>query len=486
MRLSELVVEAGMNAARPAGDPEITGLASDSRAVAPGFLFAALPGSRADGRRFIPDAIRRGASAILAPTGTSVAGNRVALVTSGDARAALARLAAAFSGRQPATVAAVTGTNGKTSVAHFTRRIWSMLGFEAAAIGTLGLTVDGACENPPGLTTPDPVSLHGALAGLAGKGIDRAVIEASSHGLDQRRLDGVRLRAAAFTNLTRDHLDYHGTWPAYRAAKLRLFSELLPEDGVAVANADAPEFGAVTAAAKGRVVSYGFAGRDLRLAEATPAADGQLLSLRAFGRDAKVDLPLAGRFQALNALCAIGLAVACGAEPGDALGCAERLSGAPGRMQRIGRLPRGGAAYVDYAHTPDALENVLLALRPHAAGRLIVVFGCGGDRDRGKRPAMGRVASALADLAIVTDDNPRSEAPAAIRAGILAAAPAAMEIGDRAEAIAKGVDLAGDRDVLVVAGKGHESGQIVGDEILPFDDAEVARNAVVRAGGTPE
>lgn len=475
-----------MNAACAADDPEITGLAADSRAVAPGFLFAALPGSRVDGRRFIPDAIGRGARAVLAPTGTSVAGNRVALVTSGDPRAALARLAAAFSGRQPATVAAVTGTNGKTSVAHFTRRIWSMLGFEAAAIGTLGLTSDGACENAPGLTTPDPVALHGALAGLAGKGIDHAVIEASSHGLDQRRLDGVRLRAAAFTNLTRDHLDYHGTLPAYLAAKLRLFSELLPEDGVAVANADGQEFEAVAAAAKGRVVSYGRNGRDLRLAAATPSADGQILSLRAFDRDATLDLPLAGRFQALNALCAIGLAVACGAEPGDALGCAERLSGAPGRMQRVGRLPRGGAVYVDYAHTPDALENVLLALRPHAAGRLIVVFGCGGDRDRGKRPAMGRIASALADLVIVTDDNPRSEAPAAIRAAILSAAPDATEIGDRAEAIAKGVDRTGDGDVLVVAGKGHESGQTVGDAILPFDDAEVARNAIVRAGGTPE
>ena len=475
-----------MNAACAAGDPEIAGLTADSRAVAPGFLFAALPGSNVDGRRFIPDAIRRGAHAVLAPAGTSVAGNRVALVTSGDARAALARLAATFSGRQPATVAAVTGTNGKTSVAHFTRRIWSMLGFDAAAVGTLGLTVDGACENPLGLTTPDPVALHDALAGIAGKGIDHAVIEASSHGLDQRRLDGVRFRAAAFTNLTRDHLDYHGTLPAYLAAKLRLFSELLPEDGVAVVNADAREFGAVAAAAKGRVISYGCAGRDLRLAATTPSADGQILSLRAFGRDATLDLPLAGRFQALNALCAIGLAVACGAEPGDALGCAERLSGAPGRMQRIGRLPRGGTVYIDYAHTPDALENVLLALRPHAAGRLIVVFGCGGDRDRGKRPAMGRIASALADLAIVTDDNPRSEAAAAIRAAILSSAPAAMEIGDRAEAIAKGIDLTGGDDVLVVAGKGHESGQIVGDAILPFNDAEVARNAIVRAGGTPE
>ena len=477
-------------------DIDITGLTADSRAVEPGYLFAALPGARTDGRRFIAAAIDKGAAALLVPKQTgngpkadgTDADREVPTIAATDARRTLARMAAAFYGRQPDTMVAVTGTNGKTSVADFTRQLWEMLGFKAASLGTLGLRLPDGTTRPT-LTTPDPVALHADLAALAKAGVDHAAMEASSHGLDQRRLDGVRLRAAGFTNLSRDHLDYHGSFEAYFAAKLRLFSTLLPAGGTAVLNADAPEFDRLGAAATksgATVLSYGAAAREMRVIGAMPAAAGMALDLEIFGELTRLTLPLIGAFQAGNALCAAGLAIACGADPRRTVSLLSRLAGVPGRMQRAGRLASGAAIYIDYAHTPDALETVLGAARPHAEGRLIVVFGCGGDRDRGKRPMMGDIATRLADVAIVTDDNPRSEAAAAIRAEILAAAPDATEIADRAEAIRHGAGLLRSGDILLVAGKGHETGQTVGDRTLPFDDLVVARAVLNDMGGCTE
>lgn len=461
-------------------ETEITGLTADSRAVEPGFLFAALPGSApgssVDGRDFIDTAIENGASAILAPDGTGVSNDKIALLTSEDARASLAHMAAAFYADQPKMIAAVTGTNGKTSVAHFTRQIWSMIGHQAVSLGTLGLQMpDGSVK--PSLTTPDPVTLHADLATLAHEGVAHVVMEASSHGLDQRRLDGVKLRAAAFTNLSRDHLDYHGTIDAYREAKTRLFSALLPEDGIAVLNADIPEMATLADAFDGQMISYGREGIALRLVAAAPSHNGTWITLDAFGTFAEINLPLAGDFQVYNVLCAAGLAIACGEEVETVIGCLHRLEGVPGRLELAGSID-GGSVYIDYAHTPDALESVLNAMRPHTTGRLIAVFGCGGDRDRGKRPMMGQVATDLADIAIVTDDNPRSEDPETIRREILAAAPDARAIGDREAAIHEAVTMLSDGDVLVIAGKGHETGQIVGDETRPFNDLLVARAAI--------
>lgn len=463
-------------------ETDITGLTADSRAVEPGFLFAALPGTKIDGRRFIETAIANGAAAILAPDGTEISEDDVALLTAPNARAALARLAAAFYGDQPETIAAVTGTNGKTSVAHFTRQIWSLLGHRAASMGTLGLHMpDGTVK--PTLTTPDPVTLHADLAALARDGASHAVLEASSHGLDQHRMDGVRLRAAAFTNLSRDHLDYHGSVENYLAAKSRLFTELLPSDGVAVLNADVPEFTRLAASVPGPVISYGRQGKDLVLFDTVPTGNGTRVSIEVLGQIFEIDLPLAGEFQVYNVLCAGGLAIACGESAADIMECLPRLRGVPGRLERAGAV-NGADVYIDYAHTPDALENVLSAMRPHASRRLAVVFGCGGDRDRGKRPMMGRIAAEFADNVIVTDDNPRSETAAAIRGEILDPAPDAREIGDRADAIAEAVAQLSSGDILVIAGKGHETGQIVGDEVYPFDDLVVARDAIEAAGGT--
>jgi UDP-N-acetylmuramoyl-L-alanyl-D-glutamate--2,6-diaminopimelate ligase len=465
----------------------ITGLASDSRRVKPGFLFAALPGGRADGRDFVADAVRRGAVAVLGPPGTpcpepaaEASGRPVPLIADDNPRRRLALMAARFFGRQPATVAAVTGTNGKTSVAWFLRQIWTRLGRTAASLGTLGISAPGV-EIRGSLTTPDPVELHETLARLAAAGVDCLAMEASSHGLVQHRLDGVRVAAAAFTNLTRDHLDFHGTTEAYLAAKSRLFSEVVEPGGVAVLNADSPDVAAVEAAAvKGRlrVLMYGHRGADIALAEMAPMADGQRLDISVAGIGGRVMLPLVGDFQVSNALAALGLAVATGADPAAAMAALETLQPVPGRLERVARLNGGAAVYVDYAHTPDALTAVLKALRPQVENRLVVVFGCGGDRDRGKRPEMGRIAAALADSVIVTDDNPRGEEPAAIRREILAACPGAIEVGDRAEAITTAVAGLRRKDVLVVAGKGHETGQIVGERVLPFDDAEVVRVAV--------
>jgi UDP-N-acetylmuramoyl-L-alanyl-D-glutamate--2,6-diaminopimelate ligase len=458
-------------------DPEITGVTSDSRKVAPGYLFAALPGAKADGRDFIPAALAAGAAAVLAPDDVEL--TMTPVVHAWDLRRAYALAARAMHPVQPRVCVAVTGTNGKTSVAVFCRQIFERLGHRSASLGTLGLQAGREQLTPAGMTTPDAADLFSLLSDLAGRGVSHLAMEASSHGVDQRRLDGVELAAAAFTNLTQDHLDYHGTMGAYRAAKLRLLETLLPRGRTAVLNADSDAYHAFAAAAvtSGHsVLSVGEKGQGLRLLERTPTPGGQRLKILADGRAHEVVLPLAGAFQASNALVAAGLCVAAGEPLAGVLAALEHLLGAPGRLQRVGRGLRGGEAYVDYAHTPDGLETVLMALRPHARGRLIVVFGAGGDRDRGKRPLMGAAAARLADLAIVTDDNPRTEAPSAIRAAILAAAPGAREIGDRRQAITEACEMLEDGDVLVVAGKGHEQGQIIGSITHPFDDVtETAR-----------
>ncbi len=481
---------------------EITGITADSRAVTPGMIFAALPGAvpgalpgglreaAADGRRFIGDAVARGAAAILVPAGTHWPPGIPPrpLLIEADPRRRLAEIAVALAGPMPRCITAITGTNGKTSTVEFLRQIIAMAGMPAASLGTLGLIAPDLSEpglsasdltasgSAPGgsLTTPDPVMLAATMARLKGTGIDHVALEASSHGLDQSRLDGLRLAAAGFTNLTRDHLDYHGDLARYRAAKLRLFEALLPRGAPALAMADLDrETLAALRVLRPDMATVGEGGSAIDLLEARPIPQGQTLTIRAGGRRHEIVLPLPGRFQADNALLAAGLARALGFD-----GAFEHLAGlAPvrGRLERAGVLANGAAAYVDYAHTPDALERLLAALRPHATGRLILVFGAGGDRDRGKRPLMGAVAAVHADVAIVTDDNPRSEAPAAIRAEILASCPAAFEIGDRRAAIEAGVGMLRPGDVLAVAGKGHEQGQIIGDAVLPFDDAAIVR-----------
>ena len=477
------------------GLPPLEGLTADSRAVRPGFLFAALPGAKADGRAFIADAVARGATAVLAPEGTAWPEGVPArpLLTVADPRRMLALLAAEFHAAQPATVVAVTGTNGKTSTVDFLRQIWRRDGLLAASLGTLGLVAEGMAPGPS-LTTPDPVALHAMLASLARAGVTHAAMEASSHGIDQRRLDGVRLAAAGFSNLTRDHLDYHGTMEAYRAAKLRLFDTLLPAGAAAVVNADmeAASLGALRgiAAARGlRLITVGEAAADLRLVAQRPRPDGQEIEVAAFGARATLHLPLPGRFQADNALMAAALAMACGMAPARALALLPELSGVRGRMELAARLPNGATAYVDYAHTPDALERLLAALRPHVApgATLHVLFGAGGDRDPGKRPLMGAAAARLADRIWITDDNPRSEDPAMIRAAVMAGCPGAIDAGDRAGAITRALAALGPGDVLVVAGKGHESGQTIGGVTHPFDDIAMVRGAIdPDRAGAPE
>jgi UDP-N-acetylmuramoyl-L-alanyl-D-glutamate--2,6-diaminopimelate ligase len=487
LRLIELAKGlAEVNAAIPS-DIEIAGIAADSRAVAPGFLFAALPGAKADGRAFVADALARGAAAVLGPADFAQFPKdaKAVRLAAANPRRAYALIAARFFARQPATVAAVTGTNGKTSTVHFLRQIWTALGLRAASVGTLGvLGAQGETLRAGGLTTPDPADLHRALHDLAAAGIEHLALEASSHGLDQYRLDGVLLKAAAFTNLTRDHLDYHRDMAAYLAAKRRLFAELLPEKAVAVVHLGAPGADAVLAACRDRrlrIVTYGGEGADIALGAAFPTPGGQRLDLSLFGTRRTIEFPLVGGFQAENALAALALALACGADETRAAEALGKLASVPGRLEKAGASRSGAAVYVDYAHTPDALANVLEALRPHARGKLSVVFGCGGERDSGKRAEMGRVAARLADSVIVTDDNPRGENAAAIRRAILAACPGAAEIADRRAAIRAAVARLAAGDILVLAGKGHERVQIVGTESRPFDDAAEARAALREA-----
>jgi UDP-N-acetylmuramoyl-L-alanyl-D-glutamate--2,6-diaminopimelate ligase len=466
---------------------DILGLTADSRAVRPGYLFAALAGSRADGARFVADAIAKGAVTVLAasPARIDVPAN-VQVLRAAEPRRALALLAARFYGSQPATSLAITGTNGKTSVAEFTRQILAACGHKAASLGTIGLVKpDGGIYGS--LTTPDPVTLHATLAELAHEGVTHLAFEASSHGLDQHRLDGVRLTAAAFTNIGRDHLDYHPTLEAYFAAKLRLFTELLPADGTAVVNCDGPGADRVVEAARARglrLITTGDAGETVRIDAIARHGFDQALRITAAGVTSDVTLPLVGSYQASNAALAAGLAIAGGVSPTQAVAAIARLQGVKGRLEIVAR-PNGGIVVIDYAHKPEALEAALAALKPFATGRLICIFGCGGDRDKGKRPIMGQIAATQADAVIVTDDNPRTEVPATIRAEIMAGIAVGRdkvrEIGDRAEAIESGVAMMSPGDVLLVAGKGHESGQIIGTVTVPFSDHEAV--AVALAGG---
>jgi UDP-N-acetylmuramoyl-L-alanyl-D-glutamate--2,6-diaminopimelate ligase len=480
---------------RRAGDwsgplPEITGLSVDSRETKPGHLFAALPGSKVHGAEFIGYALRMGAVAVLTdPEGLAVAEAAaplgVPVVVSEAPRRALAVAASRWFGDQPEVVVAVTGTNGKTSVASFTRQIWEALGEVAVNFGTVG--VEGAVAAALGHTTPEPIALHRLLAELADKGVTHAAMEASSHGLDQCRLDGVRLAAAGFTNISRDHLDYHADFEAYFAAKLGLFERVLPKQGTAVVNLDDPHGPRVRRIVKARgqrLITVGRAeGCDLRLIGQRFDATGQEVLFAWDGRSHKVRLDLIGGFQAHNALVAAGLAIGSGSAAEVVLGALPGLRTVRGRMERAATRANGAAVFVDYAHTPDALTTALTALRPHVMGRLIVVFGAGGDRDRGKRPLMGEAAATAADVVFVTDDNPRTEDPAAIRAAVREGAPEANEIGDRAEAILTAVDALQPGDALLIAGKGHETGQVVGQDILPFDDLEQASVAVAALDG---
>ncbi len=451
---------------------DVGGVSADSRTVKSGDAFVAIAGGKADGLDFAPAAIAAGAVAIVAERRPQTPPpGQVAFARVGNARRALALMAAKIYPRQPRVIAAVTGTSGKTSVAAFTRQIWGALGHRAASIGTIGIVSPNG-EIYGSLTTPDPVALHRSLDALAADGVTHLAIEASSHGLDQYRLDGLRIAAAGFTNITRDHLDYHPSFEAYFAAKLRLFEALLAPGGAAIVDVDHDHADAVTAAAAARglvIMSVGRKGTGIRLLQSAIDGFAQTLRLEHRGKNFQLRLPLVGEFQVENALVAAGLAIATGGDAASVFAALEHLSGAKGRLERVG-TSRGAQIFVDYAHKPDALAKALDALRPYVTGRLVVVFGAGGDRDRGKRPLMGAVAAAKADRVIVTDDNPRSENAAAIRAAIMAAARGAAEIGDRREAIRRAVADLRAGDILLIAGKGHETGQIIGDRVIPFSD----------------
>lgn len=453
----------------------VEGITSDSRQVRRGYVFAALPGTKVMGHDYIEDAIRHGAAAVLAQPGTKLPedAHQTVLVEHANPRQALAQMAAKFYNLQPETIVAVTGTNGKTSTVNFCQQLWHLSGTKScASIGTLGVRGPGMVRSGS-MTTPDPVSLHAELADLAAVGITHLAMEASSHGLDQYRLDGVRISAAAFTNLSHDHLDYHGDMDSYFLSKARLFSEVLASGAKAVLNADDERFEelkAICVKAGQKVISYGEAGEDILLKGRTPKPAGQEIELIVRGQEYVLTLPIVGDFQVMNALCALGLT---GTDPK----WLEQLRGVPGRLQLVPGH-NGGAVYIDYAHTPDALEHVLKALRPHTNNKLICLIGCGGDRDTKKRPLMGKIASELADIAIITDDNPRSEDPALIRQAMLENAPDAIEIGDRREAIWHGIKLMEDGDVFVIAGKGHEEGQNIAGTIHPFNDFNEAHLAI--------
>jgi UDP-N-acetylmuramoyl-L-alanyl-D-glutamate--2,6-diaminopimelate ligase len=479
MKLREILPPAAEFDAHHAG-LEVGGVTADSRTVKHGDVFVAIAGGKADGLRFIDTAIAAGAAAIAADRAppTPLPGN-VAFVHVSNPRRALALIAAKFHPRQPRIIAAVTGTSGKTSVAAFTRQIWSALGERAASIGTIGV-VSPSGETYGSLTTPDPVALHRTLDALAADGVTHLAIEASSHGLDQYRLDGLHIAAAGFTNITRDHLDYHPSFEAYFAAKLRLFEDLLAPGAAAIVDADHDHADAVVAASAAHglsIMTVGRKGTGIRLVESAIDGFAQTLRLEYRQKHFRVRLPLVGEFQIENALVAAGLAIATGGEAGNVFAALEQLQGAKGRLERVG-ASRGAQIFVDYAHKPDALAKALDALRPYVTGRLVVVFGAGGDRDRGKRPLMGAIASQKADRVIVTDDNPRGEDAAAIRAAIIAAARDASEIGDRREAIRRAIADLRSGDVLLIAGKGHETGQIIGDRIIPFSDHEAVATAL--------
>jgi UDP-N-acetylmuramoyl-L-alanyl-D-glutamate--2,6-diaminopimelate ligase len=477
--LLEDLVPSDVTVPEGAGIIDIKGVSADSRTIQAQSLFVAVAGTNTDGTQFVSKAVEKGAVAVLAATDAPVV-TTVPILRAADPRRALALIAARFRPFQPTHLVAVTGTSGKTSVADFTRQIFAAEGNQAASIGTLGVVTASGTEYGT-MTTPDPVALHTLLDELAERGITHAAIEASSQGLDQRRVDGLRLEAAAFTNLGRDHMDYHPTVEAYLAAKLRLFEVVLPSSGVAVIDMDGAHAAEVekVASARGQIlIRTGKAGEELKLVSRIPKGFRQQLIVSAFGKEREVILPLAGAFQASNALVAAGLAIGAGVDAGDALDALADVKGAPGRLELIGSKSDGAMVFLDYAHKPDALVSVLRALRPMTEGVLFVVFGAGGDRDAGKRPLMGAAATANADVVIITDDNPRSENPAAIRKAIADAAPDSIEIGDRGEAIRRAVKMLGAGDVLVVAGKGHETGQIIGDKTIPFSDRDAVTAAL--------
>ncbi|MGK6355908.1 UDP-N-acetylmuramoyl-L-alanyl-D-glutamate--2,6-diaminopimelate ligase [Sphingomonas sp. DT-207] len=453
----------------------VTGFAIDHRKVAPGTIFGAFEGARVNGEDFIPDAVKAGAVAVVARTEAVVEG--AVHITADSPRECFARLAAKFFAPFPETAIAVTGTNGKTSTVEMTRQLWRMAGFHAASIGTLGVTTADERVNT-GLTTPDVVTFLSNVAGLAREGVTHVAFEASSHGLSQYRTEGLPVRAAAFTNLSRDHLDYHGDMAAYFCAKLRLFADVLDPDGTAVVWADDPHAMRVEELARmrgNRLITVGEHGETLKLVARDPTLLGQGLTIEAEGRTHTVVLPLIGAYQAANALVAAGLVIATGGDVAATIANLARLQPVRGRLERAVIARTGAPVYVDYAHTPDAIEAAIAALKPHTRGRLILVLGAGGDRDPGKRKPMGQAAAAGADVVIVTDDNPRSEDPAAIRAEVLKGAPGALDIGGRRDAIRTAIEMAGAEDIVLIAGKGHEQGQIVGDMVLPFDDVTVAR-----------
>jgi len=501
LRLLELIDDADaagvtlLNADK-AADLHITGLSADSREVRAGFVFAAFPGAKLDRRQFIADAVARGAAAVLVPRGTDMTGaanDDVVIIEDDNPRRRFSLMAAKFYGRQMSTIAAVTGTNGKSSTVNFCRQIWQSMDHAAASLGTIGVEAAGGkiagFKRPGLLTTPDPVVLHSEIAELEAAGVTHLAFEASSIGLDQHRLDGVAVTAAAFTNLTRDHLDYHGTMDKYFESKARLFSDVLSPRGVAVICMDTPysqKLRAICDARHIRVIEVGHAAKDIKITAQKPLPHGQYLDLMVMGQRYTLELPLVGDFQAMNALTALGLVLA--ADPDSpslqmqGVHALERLQSVRGRLEYAASLKNGAAVYVDYAHTPDGLETMLKAVRPHTAGKLHVVFGCGGDRDRGKRPMMGEIAARLADVAIVTDDNPRTEDAAFIRSEVMQGCPGATEIAGRRDAIRQAVKGLGAGDLLVIAGKGHEQGQIVGAEVLPFDDVTEAKAAVTAYG----
>lgn len=468
---------------------EVTGITADSSKVKSGFVFVALKGEKNDGAKFIPQAIENGAIVVVREGGSGKGEELSSSIFVKNPRLALAKMAAAFYSRQPENIVAITGTDGKTSSADFFRQLVFLNGEKSVSIGTIGV-ISGNGKNlyAGTLTTPDSVELHRILAELAASGVQHVAMEASSHGLDQYRLDGVNLQAAAFTNIARDHLDYHKTEEAYFIAKSRLFSELLPEGKTAILNQDDKRFvelKSICEKRKHKIIGFGRNGTEFTINNITPHQHGQSVSLALFGKKYEIEVPLVGEFQVMNILAALGLAIGCGEDLEKTLSNIGKLKGVSGRLEQVAVSKNGAAIFIDYAHTPLALANILNTLRPHTQSKLHVVFGCGGDRDAGKRPQMGKIASELADVAIITDDNPRSEDPATIRAAIMAGCTGKIlckEVADRAQAIYLAIEQLGAGDTLVIAGKGHEKMQIVGDKYLPFDDAQVAQEVARKLG----
>ncbi len=485
MKLSELI--AAVPEAVEFSELKITGITSDSGKVQPGYVFFAMKGEKNDGAKFIPQAEQNGAAIVFAGRDSQIGQHKIPVIILENNRLALARMASVFYGAQPQHIVAVTGTDGKTSTADFFRQLMFLDGKKSASMGTIGvISGEGKDLFPGTLTTPDPVELHRMLAEIAKLGVQQLAMEASSHGLDQYRLDGVRLQAAAFTNIARDHLDYHKTEDAYFLAKSRLFGELLPEGKTAVLNQDDvrfPQLKEICRKRKHEIIGFGHKGAEFAVNTIKPNQHGQSVALTLFGKKHKVEVPLVGEFQVMNILAALGLVIGVGGNLEKTLANIPKLKGVAGRLEQVVTTKNGATVFIDYAHTPLALANILNTLRPHTEGKLHVVFGCGGDRDAGKRPLMGQIGSELADITVITDDNPRSEKSETIRAAVMAGCiKPCKEVADRAEAIYFAIEQLGAGDVLVIAGKGHEKMQIIGDKHIPFDDGEVARNAARSLG----